>query len=122
MEHLGYAAAGQQHHAVSTPEPVGPVPLAGTVDSRRSTPPDAADLGPSFERRRRAAAESEAQARLVQIARMDRTLAVGALSASLAHELNQPLGAILSNTETAEMMLSSDHPDLAAIKEILAEF
>jgi signal transduction histidine kinase len=73
------------------------------------------------ERRRRAAAESEAQARLVQIARMDRTLAVGALSASLAHELNQPLGAILSNTETAEIMLDSDHPDLPAIKAILAD-
>jgi signal transduction histidine kinase len=73
------------------------------------------------ERRRRALAESDARTRLAQMARMDRTLAVGALSASLAHELNQPLSAILSNTETAELMLDSDCPDLPAIKEILAD-
>jgi signal transduction histidine kinase len=73
------------------------------------------------ERRRRTLAESDARTRLAQMARMDRTLAVGALSASLAHELNQPLGAILSNTETAELMLDADRPNLPAIKEILAD-
>jgi signal transduction histidine kinase len=66
-------------------------------------------------------AELDARTRLAQMARMDRTLAVGALSASLAHELNQPLGAILSNTETAELMLDADRPNLPAIKEILAD-
>ena len=34
------------------------------------------------------------------------------LSASIAHELNQPLGAILSNAETLELMLESRTPDM----------
>jgi C4-dicarboxylate-specific signal transduction histidine kinase len=43
------------------------------------------------------------------------------LSASIAHELNQPLGAILSNTEAAEVLLAADPPDLGQLKEILAD-
>jgi signal transduction histidine kinase len=44
------------------------------------------------------------------------------LSASIAHELNQPLGAILNNTEIAELLLgSASPPNLDEIREILAE-
>jgi C4-dicarboxylate-specific signal transduction histidine kinase len=43
------------------------------------------------------------------------------LSASIAHEINQPLGAILTNTETARLMLQSPSPDLGEMKEILAD-
>ena len=39
----------------------------------------------------------------------------------MAHELNQPLGAILTNTETAELILNSPAPDLGEVKEILAD-
>ncbi len=39
----------------------------------------------------------------------------------MAHELNQPLGAILTNTETAELILSSPSPNLSEVKEILAD-
>jgi signal transduction histidine kinase len=47
---------------------------------------------------------------------------VGVLSASIAHELNQPLGAILNNAEIAEMLLNSPSPpNLDDIKEILTE-
>ena len=52
---------------------------------------------------------------------MNRTAAAGVLSASFAHELNQPLGAILSNAETAEALLSANPPDLDQLKEILAD-
>ena len=41
--------------------------------------------------------------------------------ASIAHEINQPLGAILNNTEIAELVLNSPSPNLEDIKEILAE-
>ena len=47
--------------------------------------------------------------------------AAGALSASVAHELNQPLGAILSNTEAAELLLNKNPPDLDQVKEILTD-
>jgi signal transduction histidine kinase len=43
------------------------------------------------------------------------------LSSSIAHELNQPLGAILSNTEAAQVLLKADPPDLGQIGEILSD-
>src|SRR5262249_55236469 len=46
---------------------------------------------------------------------------VGELTGSIAHEINQPLGAILSNAEAAELLLESDAPSLEAIREILAD-
>jgi C4-dicarboxylate-specific signal transduction histidine kinase len=73
------------------------------------------------ERQRRIAAEVESRRRLVELAHLNRTAAVGAMSASIAHELNQPLGAILSNTEAAELLLAANPLDLSQIKEILAD-
>jgi len=74
-----------------------------------------------IERRRRRAAEVESRRRLVELAHMNRTAAAGAVSASIAHELNQPLGSILCNAEAAELLLAADLPDLNQIKEILAD-
>jgi signal transduction histidine kinase len=73
------------------------------------------------ERRRRGAAEFEARDRLSELAHVGRQAAAGELSSSIAHELNQPLGAILTNAETAELILESPSPDLAELKEILAD-
>ena len=42
---------------------------------------------------------------MAELAHLNRQTTAGELLASIAHELNQPLGAILSNTETAELML-----------------
>jgi signal transduction histidine kinase len=74
-----------------------------------------------FERRRRRRAELEARRRLIEIAHIDRTLTAGVMSSSIAHELNQPLGAILSNTEAAEILIGADPIDLDQLKEILAD-
>ena len=52
---------------------------------------------------------------------MNRRSTVGEMSASLAHELNQPLGAILAHTETAEMIVGSPSPDMDVIKAIVAD-
>jgi two-component system, LuxR family, sensor kinase FixL len=41
------------------------------------------------------------------------------LSAAIAHQINQPLGAILSNAEAAEMLLDSDSPPLEKLREIV---
>jgi signal transduction histidine kinase len=74
-----------------------------------------------YERRRRGRAETEARHRMAELAHFQRQAIAGELTSSLAHELNQPLGAILTNTETAEIILHSGNPDLGELKEILAD-
>ena len=56
-----------------------------------------------------------------ELAHVNRQATAGELSSSIAHELNQPLGSILANAETAELMLKSESPDLDEIREILAD-
>ncbi len=73
------------------------------------------------ERHRRQAAEAESRHRLAELAHVNRYSAVGELTTSIAHELNQPLGSILTNTETAELMLKGASPDLVEIGHILAD-
>ena len=53
---------------------------------------------------------------------MTRVSTVGELTTSVAHELNQPLGAILSNAEAAEMFLAADPPALDEVRDILAAY
>jgi signal transduction histidine kinase len=73
------------------------------------------------ERRRRAGAEMDARRHLAEVAHLNRSAAVGVLSASLGHELNQPLGAMLSNAEAAELLLNANPPDIEKVKAILAD-
>jgi C4-dicarboxylate-specific signal transduction histidine kinase len=74
-----------------------------------------------IERRRRRFAEQQSRGRLREIIHLDRVAAVGAMSASIAHELNQPLGAILANAEAAEILLDADPIGRDQLKEILAD-
>jgi signal transduction histidine kinase/ABC-type uncharacterized transport system substrate-binding protein len=74
-----------------------------------------------LEQRRRHLAEMDSRQRVVELAHVNRFSTAGELSASIAHEINQPLGAILTNTETAQLMLQSPSPDLVEMKEILAD-
>lgn len=69
--------------------------------------------------RRRRAAEAEARKRFSEMAHMNRRVAMGEMSASIAHELNQPLGAIRNNAGAAELLLDADPPRLRDVKEIL---
>ena len=74
-----------------------------------------------FEHRRRRKAEMQLRHHLVTIAHMDRLAAMGQLTASLAHELHQPLGAILRNSEAAKMLLASGRPVNDELKEIVED-
>jgi two-component system, LuxR family, sensor kinase FixL len=56
-----------------------------------------------------------------ELAHSGRVSLLGQLATSLAHELSQPLGAILRNAEAAEMLLDSRSPDLEELKAIVAD-
>ena len=72
-----------------------------------------------LERRRRRAAEAELRRRLLEVIHLNRSAVAGALSASVAHELNQPLGAIQSYAEAAAIYLKSDPPNIERVEQIL---
>jgi PAS domain S-box-containing protein len=66
-------------------------------------------------------AEAEIQEQRAELAHVARVSIMGELAASLAHELNQPLTAILSNTQAALRFLSSKPADLEEVREILQD-
>src|ERR1700739_838925 len=58
---------------------------------------------------------------MTELARVVRFSTAGELTASIAHEINQPLGAILANAETAQAILKSPSPDIAELNEIVVD-
>ncbi len=74
-----------------------------------------------IQRRRRRFAEAESQKRYSEMAHMNRRVAMGELSASIAHELNQPLGAIHNNAGAVEMLIKANPPRLEEVAEIMAD-
>lgn len=73
-----------------------------------------------WQRRHRRIAENEATLRLGELSRAGRFALAGELSASIAHEVGQPLGAILSNADAAGLMLK-DEPEVGELHSILAD-
>jgi signal transduction histidine kinase len=71
------------------------------------------------EHRRRQLAEVQSRQRMTELAHVNRFSTAGELTASIAHEINQPLGSILTNTETAQAILKSPNPDIDEVNEIL---
>ena len=69
--------------------------------------------------RRKAAAETMELRNT--LAHSDRVSLLGHLASALAHELSQPLGAILRNAEAAEIMLTESLPDLPELRAIVAD-
>ena len=53
-----------------------------------------------------------------ELAHASRVSTMGQLASSMAHELNQPLGAILRNAEAAAVLLEAESPDLQELREI----
>ena len=56
---------------------------------------------------------------MAELAHVNRFSTAGELTASIAHEINQPLGSILTNAETAQAILKSPSPDIVELKEIV---
>jgi PAS domain S-box-containing protein len=65
---------------------------------------------------RRSSEEALTKARS-ELSRVSRVTSLGVLTASLAHEVNQPLSGIITNASTCLRMLSADHPNVEGARE-----
>jgi len=70
----------------------------------------------ALERQRAGRRRAEELLRLGQVARLN---ALGELAAGMAHELNQPLTAVLANTQAANRMLNDEPAELAVAREAM---
>jgi signal transduction histidine kinase/integral membrane sensor domain MASE1 len=66
-------------------------------------------------------AEMEAHRSRQELAHVGRVSTVGEMTASLAHQLNQPLAAIMTNAQAAGRMLSTPQPDINEVRAILRD-
>jgi signal transduction histidine kinase len=73
-------------------------------------------FGNALERKR---VEAEIRRLSEELRQVSQVVTMGELTASLAHELNQPLGAILNNARAARRLLASKTPDLTEIDSAL---
>jgi PAS domain S-box-containing protein len=75
--------------------------------------------GVSIDITRQKQADAEAQRRREEVTHLSRVAALGMLTGTLAHELSQPIGAILHNAEAAELFLQSGAPDIDELRAII---
>jgi C4-dicarboxylate-specific signal transduction histidine kinase len=68
-----------------------------------------------------AQAHRESRQRLAEIAHMNRNLTSAVYSAAIAHDLRQPLAAILTNVDAAQLFLDRQPPDIDQVSQILAD-
>ena len=113
---------------VTIPLKVGEVIVGGlffgTIVSERAWPQETVQrlklvadiLGNALERKR---SEAEIRRLSEELRQVSQVVTMGELTASLAHELNQPLSAIMNNARAASRMLGSKKPDLGEIKTAL---
>jgi signal transduction histidine kinase len=72
----------------------------------------------ALQRQRAAAANAVLRAELTHVSR---AATMGELAASIAHELNQPLAAILQNAEVIQSLLAVENPDLDEVRAAIAD-
>lgn len=77
--------------------------------------------GVSIDITERKQAEQETLLLRQEIAHVGRVSMMGQLASALAHEINQPLGAILRNAEAAELFMQNESPDLDEVRAILVD-
>ena len=106
LEYASRTAAGERWFAMSV------VPLSRSEGGAVVSHTDIT------ERKR---AEMEAQRSRQELAHFTRVSTMGELTASLAHELNQPLAGILANAQAARRFLDATPPELDEVRDILAD-
>jgi GAF domain-containing protein len=115
---------------VVIPIKVDDVVLAGvgfaTTRHNRSWPPTVVQqlqklaiiFGYAFERKRATHEIMRLQSELTHVSRVN---TIGELAASIVHELNQPLAAILNNAEAVQIALQTDNPDLEEVRAAITD-
>jgi len=78
-------------------------------------------IGSCIDITERREAELDSARQRNELARLSRVAVLGELSGALAHELNQPLAAILSNAQAAQRLLARQPADLDEIHSILGD-
>lgn len=71
--------------------------------------------------RRYSRARDDARRQHAEITHAARLALIGEITASVVHEVTQPLSAILSNVETADLLLRQPQPNISVVREILAD-
>ena len=66
-------------------------------------------------------AEKQRAEELLRLGQVGRLNTLGELAAGMAHELNQPLTALLANTQAASRLLDEDPPELAIARKAMAQ-
>jgi len=74
-----------------------------------------------LEHRRWRRVNSEVQYQRAELAHVSRVTTLGELASSLAHELNHPQTAILSNAQAGELFLNANPPALDEVRKIFAD-
>ena len=69
----------------------------------------------------RARAQEEVHRHQAELAHVSRVTSMGELVASISHELNQPLAAVLTNAQTALRLIGKKEPDLEELHDILED-
>ena len=115
----GALHSGRTNHGF--PRESALAPNCEAPDHRQSDGSAKQVLGASTDITRRKETELELQEQRAELAHVARVSMMGELAASLAHELNQPLTAILSNAQAALRFMSSKPGDLEEVREILQD-
>ena len=78
-------------------------------------------VGLLYQRRARQRAEVDSRRNLALAADANRRVTMSALTGSIAHELSQPLSAILHNAQAGEMLVTSNRATPEVLREILSD-
>ena len=78
-------------------------------------------VGTTIDTTERKRAEEALQKSQAELAHVWRVTALGELTASIAHEVNQSLGAIVTNGQAVVRLLSRESPDLAKSREVVEQ-
>lgn len=89
--------------------------------TRRSSDPADQVTGVVLDISERKAEQLEAEQQRSQLTHLTRVAILGELSGAMAHELNQPLAAILSNAQAAQRLLERQPPDLDETRAIMTD-
>ena len=72
-----------------------------------------------YEHRRRHLAEVQSRGLIIELTHVNRLATAGELSASIAHEISQPLTRVMASASAADRWLAAQPPDLARARELL---